>query len=70
MPAFGDALTDEQIEGLVHYLWSLCSDKQWPRGDLNFPRAILGRLTKEGFLVLTHRGTMKFLSWWRNRRVS
>lgn len=39
MPAFGDVLTDEQIEGLVHYLWSLCKDKQWPRGDLNFPRA-------------------------------
>ena len=39
MPAFGDALTDEQIEGLIHYLWSFCADPQWPRGDLNFPRA-------------------------------
>jgi hypothetical protein len=39
MPAFGDALTDEQIEGLVHYLWSFCTDTRWPRGDLNFPRA-------------------------------
>src|SRR5690242_12578231 len=39
MPAFGDVLSDEQIEGLVHYLWSLCTDSRWPRGDLNFPRA-------------------------------
>jgi mono/diheme cytochrome c family protein len=39
MPAFGDALTDDQIDRLVHYLWSRCTDSQWPRGDLNFPRA-------------------------------
>ena len=39
MPAFGDALSDQQIEGLVHYLWTFCKDPQWPRGDLNFPRA-------------------------------
>ena len=39
MPAFGDALTDEQITSVIHYLWSLCTDKRWPRGDLNFPRA-------------------------------
>ena len=39
MPAFGDVFSDEQIEGLVHYLWSLCTDTRWPRGDLNFPRA-------------------------------
>ena len=39
MPAFGDALTDEQIESMVHYLWTFCKDPGWPRGDLNFPRA-------------------------------
>ncbi len=39
MPAFGDALTDEQIESLVHYAWTLCKEPGWPRGDLNFPRA-------------------------------
>ncbi len=39
MPAFGDALTDEQIEDMVHYLWTFCKDPGWPRGDLNFPRA-------------------------------
>src|SRR5262245_40550502 len=39
MPAFGDALTAEQIERTVRYLGSLCRDKAWPRGDLNLPRA-------------------------------
>src|ERR1041385_3373321 len=39
MPAFGDALSDDQIESVVKYLWSLCDDPSWPRGDLNFPRA-------------------------------
>jgi len=39
MPAFGDALSDTQIESVVKYLWTLCDDPTWPRGDLNFPRA-------------------------------
>ena len=39
MPAFGDALSDAQIESVVKYLWTLCDDPTWPRGDLNFPRA-------------------------------
>ena len=36
MPAFGDALSDDQIESVVKFLWSLCDDPRWPRGDLNF----------------------------------
>src|SRR6188472_1051403 len=39
MPAFGQALTIEQIERTIRYLWSFCKDRSWPRGDLNFPRA-------------------------------
>jgi hypothetical protein len=39
MPAFGDALSPDQIESAVKYLWSFCTDPAWPRGDLNFPRA-------------------------------
>ena len=39
MPAFGDALSDDQIESVVKYLWTLCDNPSWPRGDLNFPRA-------------------------------
>ena len=39
MPAFGAALTPEQVERAVKYLWTFCGDAAWPRGDLNFPRA-------------------------------
>jgi hypothetical protein len=39
MPAFGDALSDAQIESVIKYLWTLCDNAAWPRGDLNFPRA-------------------------------
>ena len=39
MPAFGDALSDDQIEKAVKYLWTFCEDSSWPRGDLNLPRA-------------------------------
>jgi mono/diheme cytochrome c family protein len=40
MPAFGDALSAEQIELAVRHLWTFCDDPAWPRGDLNFPRAL------------------------------
>jgi mono/diheme cytochrome c family protein len=39
MPAFGDALSADEIERAVKYLWTFCTDPSWPRGDLNFPRA-------------------------------
>ena len=39
MPAFGEALSDEQIERAVKYVWTFCEDSSWPRGDLNLPRA-------------------------------
>jgi mono/diheme cytochrome c family protein len=39
MPAFEDALNDEEIHRVVQYLHSLCAEPRWPRGNLNFPRA-------------------------------
>ena len=39
MPAFGEALTPEQLDRVVKYLWTFCDDAAWPRGDLNLPRA-------------------------------
>jgi mono/diheme cytochrome c family protein len=39
MPAFGDALTDDQIDKVIGYVRHFCTDSSWPRGDLNFPRA-------------------------------
>ena len=41
MPAFGEALSSEQIDGLVDYIRSFCEEKGWPQGDLNLPRPLV-----------------------------
>jgi hypothetical protein len=41
MPSFKDALTQDQIGEAIDYLRSLCTEKVWPRGDLNLPRAMI-----------------------------
>jgi mono/diheme cytochrome c family protein len=38
MPAFGDALSPQDIDTVIKYVWTFCTDSAWPRGDLNFPR--------------------------------
>jgi mono/diheme cytochrome c family protein len=40
MPAFANALSDEEIEALIEHLRKFCTDPRWPRGDLNIPRAM------------------------------
>jgi mono/diheme cytochrome c family protein len=40
MPAFGDALTLEQIDKVTGYLREQCSDTAWPLGELNLPRPL------------------------------
>jgi mono/diheme cytochrome c family protein len=40
MPAFGDALTADEIDGVLGYVRQFCADDRWPRGNLNFPRAL------------------------------
>ena len=39
MPAFGEALSREDIALAVGHLRTFCTDSAWPRGDLNLPRA-------------------------------
>ena len=40
MPAFGEALSKDDIEKVVGYIRTFCADlPKWPLGDLNFPRA-------------------------------
>jgi len=40
MPAFGGALTADDINKVVDHLRTFCAEqKDWPLGDLNFPRA-------------------------------
>jgi len=41
MPAYGDGVTPEQIRMVVRYVRSLCRERGWPPGELNFPRAFL-----------------------------
>lgn len=41
MPAFGELLSSEQIDDLIAYLRGFCTDKRWPRGELNLPRALV-----------------------------
>jgi mono/diheme cytochrome c family protein len=38
MPAFGEALSESQIELALRHIWTFCDDSSWPRGDLNLPR--------------------------------
>jgi hypothetical protein len=40
MPAFGAALTGDEIQAVLDYVRTLCPDPSWPRGELNFPRAM------------------------------
>jgi hypothetical protein len=41
MPAFGDELSDEEIARLITHLRGFCTERGWPHGDLNMPRAII-----------------------------
>jgi hypothetical protein len=40
MPSFGAAQRADQIAAVVTYLRSFCTDRAWPRGELNLPRAL------------------------------
>jgi hypothetical protein len=41
MPSFGEGATPEQLRAAVRYVRSLCGERGWPPGELNFPRAFL-----------------------------
>ena len=55
MPAFGQLLTDQQINDVVAYLRTFCpNDHHYPRGELNLPRALVTeKAFPEDELVLT-----------------
>ena len=40
MPAFGDALTNDEIQASLDHIRTMCRDARWPRGELNMPRAL------------------------------
>ena len=41
MPAFGDALTRSQFQKILEYIRTFCTNKDWPRGELNLPRPLV-----------------------------
>lgn len=41
MPAFGDALTKDQLQKIMNHIRTFCKDKDWPRGELNLPRPLV-----------------------------
>ena len=41
MPAFGELLASSDIDDIIAYLRTFCGNPQWPRGELNLPRAIV-----------------------------
>jgi mono/diheme cytochrome c family protein len=40
MPAFGDALSRNQLEKAVAHVKEFCPDKRWPQGEFNLPKAL------------------------------
>ncbi len=46
MPAFGDALGEDEIEAAIAHIRTFCKDPRWPRGEFNFPR---GLFTEKAF---------------------
>lgn len=41
MPAFGDALSSDEIERALEGVRAFCPDPAWPPGDLNLPRPLV-----------------------------
>jgi hypothetical protein len=41
MPAFGDALTEEETLRILGHVRTFCGDGSWPRGELNLPRPLV-----------------------------
>jgi hypothetical protein len=41
MPAFGEAMTDQELQRVLDHLRRFCASTGWPRGELNVPRALV-----------------------------
>jgi mono/diheme cytochrome c family protein len=41
MPAFGEALNEEQLKLVMDYIRTFCGNDDWPRGELNLPRPLI-----------------------------
>jgi hypothetical protein len=41
MPAFGEALAEDEILRAIDHIHTFCGSPDWPRGELNLPRALV-----------------------------
>ena len=41
MPAFRDVLDEDQVDKVIGHMRAFCTDRSWPPGNLNFPRALV-----------------------------
>ncbi len=41
MPSFRDALTSQQMDMVIQTLRGFCKEQGWPRGEMNYPRALV-----------------------------
>ena len=41
MPAYGSAMTQAQLGEILGFMRTLCTERSWPRGELNLPRALV-----------------------------
>lgn len=56
MPAFGEALTEAEIVRTIDHIHTFCDSTDWPRGELNLPRALVTeKAFPENETVLTTR---------------
>jgi len=54
MPAFGEALSSEEMHRILEHMRTFCSDDRWPRGELNLPRPLVtGKAYPEDEAVVT-----------------
>jgi mono/diheme cytochrome c family protein len=67
MPAFGEALTIEQLSAILRYIRTFCRHDAWPRGELNMPRALVTeKAFPENEAVLTTSIATKDRNAWGN----
>jgi hypothetical protein len=41
MPAFGEALSVDELQKIMNHVRTFCRNDNWPRGELNLPRALV-----------------------------
>jgi mono/diheme cytochrome c family protein len=41
MPAFGEALSTDDLLAIIRHIRTFCSSRAWPRGELNLPRPLV-----------------------------